>query len=256
MVEVCKEDYQKYIQFAEKGICNRVYPLSIVEGNQNGQIFVDSFENPICALFWHQCGFAYISGDPIENFLSEITALIRDEKRMNNRRFLLQVYNKDWERYFGKQTGITRAERYCFGFEKTERLNKETVLADGYVMREIDELLLPRISGNIIPPFSWDSDIDFLHKGKGFCILYGNDIAATAFSSAVSHDEIDIGIETNEKYCKCGLATILAKRMIQYILEERKIPVWECHTKNIGSRSVAEKAGFYLKGMHPFFRGE
>jgi RimJ/RimL family protein N-acetyltransferase len=184
MIEVPKKDYHKILKFAENNTCNRVYPLSIAEKNQNGQIFIDSRDNPTHALFWHQCGFAYLSGKPNERFLAEIAALIRNEKRDNVRRFILPLDNNKCGNYFE------------------------------------------------------------------------NEIAATVFSSAVSHDEIDIGIETNEKYRKCGLATILAKRMVQYILEEQKKPVWECHTQNMGSRSVPEKVGFCVKSTHPFFRGE
>lgn len=256
MVEVSKKDYHKLIEFAEKSTCNRVYPLSIAEGNQNGQIFVDSMDNPASALFWHQCGFAYLLGEPNDRFLSDIATRIRNGHGNNQRRFILQIDNNEWVNYFVNMDGIIREERYSFCFQETSFSNEELVLPDGFVMKEIDQILLSKIKGNIIPSFSWDLDIEFLSKGKGFCILFGTEIAATVFSSAVSHDEIDIGIETMEKYRKCGLATILAKRMIQYILEEHKTPVWECHTGNMGSRHVAEKVGFCVKKTHPFFRSK
>lgn len=254
MVEVCKKDYHKLIGFADKNTCNRVYPLSIAEENQNGQIFVDSMDNITCALFWHQCGFAYLSGKPNVSFLSEVAALIRNEHHNNLRRFILQIDNNEWDNYFFQEDGIIREDRYSFYFQKTDILNKEIILPDGFVMKEIDEILLSKINGNIIPSFSWDSDIEFLNKGKGFCILFGNEIAATVFSSAVSHDEIDIGIETKESFRRCGLAAILARRIVQYILEEHKTPVWECHTGNTVSRHTAEKIGFHVQKTHSFFR--
>ena len=138
MVEVSRKDYHKLIEFAEKSTCNRVYPLSIAEGNQNGRIFVDSMVNPASVLFWHQCGFAYLSGEPNETFLSEIATRIRNEHGNNQRRFVLQVDNNEWEDYFANTSGIVREERYSFCFQKTGFSMEETVLPDAFVMKEID----------------------------------------------------------------------------------------------------------------------
>lgn len=253
MIEVCKKDYHNLIGFAEKNTCNRVYPLSIAEEYQNGQIYVDSLNNTTSVLFWHQCGFAYLAGKPNATFLSETAALIRNEHHNNSRRFILQINNNELDNYFSKEEGITRSERYSFCFKNTGYQNEKILLPTGFVLREIDEKLFSRINGNIVPVFSWDSEKEFLNKGKGFCILAGNEIAATAFTAAVSHNEIDIGIETNEAFRRCGLAVIVARRMIQYILEEHKKPAWECHTGNIGSRHTAEKVGFQIQNVHSFF---
>jgi hypothetical protein len=205
-------------------------------------------------LFWHQCGFAYLSGEPNTNFLLDIAALIKNEHHNNIRRFVLQVNNKKWDDFFSKVDGIVREERYSFYFQEKHFSKEKILLPDGFFLKEIDEKLLPRINGNIVPSFSWDSNIEFLNKGKGFCILFGTDIAATVFSSAVSHDEIDIGIETKEEFRRFGLASILARRMVEYVLEQHKTPTWECFTGNIGSRRTAEKAGFHVQKLNSFFK--
>lgn len=36
----------------------------------------------------------------------------------------------------------------------------------------------------------------------------------------------------------------VAKRMIQYTIEQSKKPVWACHYKNNASERMAEKLGF------------
>lgn len=63
-------------------------------------------------------------------------------------------------------------------------------------------------------------------------------------SSAVSSDEIDIGVETAEKYQHKGLALAVSTAMIQYILEQNQTPVWACHYNNIPSAKLAERSGF------------
>ena len=51
---------------------NRVYPCSIAEGFQSGDIYVNDGDDPEAALFWHYCGFGYITGKASEEFLSDV----------------------------------------------------------------------------------------------------------------------------------------------------------------------------------------
>ena len=100
------------------------------------------------------------------------------------------------------------------------------------------------MKGRITPYFSWNNADDFLAKGKGYCIITNGEISAWAFSASVSNNEIDIGVETQEKYQNRGYAAIVSKAMIKYILEHKKKPVWACNYKNIASARLAEKIGF------------
>lgn len=92
--------------------------------------------------------------------------------------------------------------------------------------------------------YNYRSADEFLSKGKGYCVVCGEEVAAWAFSSAVSSDEIDIGVETAEKYQHKGLALAVSTAMIQYILEQNQTPVWACHYNNIPSAKLAERSGF------------
>lgn len=256
MFEIHDSEYHKVIDIININTCNRVYPLSIIEKNQNGQVFVDSIDNPKSVLFWHYCGFAYLLGKPNDDFFAEIVALIKNEKNTNTRRFVLQVESIDHDKYFSAQEGIIREERYYFDFQESMVPNETISLSDDFLLKEIDSNLLAKINGNVVPSFSWKSDREFLEKGKGYCILAGKEIAAVAFSSAISHDEIDIGIETNKEFRRLGFATIVAKKMIQYTINENKKPIWQCHTTNRGSQLTAEKLGFNISKTLPFFRAK
>ena len=52
-----------YLEYAKRCSSNRVYPLSIVEGLQDGDIIPDDENDIKSVLFWHYSGFAYLSGD-------------------------------------------------------------------------------------------------------------------------------------------------------------------------------------------------
>lgn len=61
----------------------KVYPFSIMEGFQQGEVYVDNKDNPSVALIWHYCGFAHIVGKE--------HACMFDERRMSimNLRFMI-----------------------------------------------------------------------------------------------------------------------------------------------------------------------
>ncbi|MDE7364383.1 MAG: GNAT family N-acetyltransferase, partial [Ruminococcus sp.] len=109
---------------------------------------------------------------------------------------------------------------------------------------EIRKELFYKINGNVTPLFSWDNVSEFFEKGKGYCIVNGENVAAWAFTAAISDEEIDIGIETRAEYQHCGLGAIVSDKMIQYCFQQHKRPVWACHSNNIASQKLAEKVGF------------
>jgi len=73
--------------------------------------------------------------------------------------------------------------------------------------------------------------------------MHGNEPVSWAFSSAVSSNEVDIGIETAEAHRHRGLALAAAAALIKDILPE-KCPAWTCQRSNLGSARVAERLGF------------
>lgn len=235
--------YADLIDTADTHDCGSVYPLSVAEGIQEGDIFTNSVKDCKKILFWTHSGFAYLSGNVDEYFLEDIYEVMLDRTKSNTKRFLLMTRNKYIQEYFEAKDDVIEEKRYLFQYSGTKGYI-EAPLPDGYELKEIDDQLLKKILGKIVPSLFWNNINDFLSKGKGYCITCNNDIASWAFSAAVSTKEIDIGIETNPEYQKQGFGMIVANKMIQYTIEQKKEPVWACHYKNVASEKMAEKLGF------------
>ncbi|MBR5800190.1 MAG: GNAT family N-acetyltransferase [Lachnospiraceae bacterium] len=268
MQKVQINQYSSFIELAEENTCNTVYPSSVAGGFQPGDIFTDSLEEPKVALFWHQSGFAYLSGNPDEAFLNEIYDLMLNKAGNNPRRFVLELKDESVAAFFREKETLSEEPRYRFRLredyesvwesamkESTMKESgvQESTIPDGFVLKEIDAEILPRISGKIVPASFWSSPEEFLKNGKGYCLLKEDEVAAVAFSAAVSHKQIDIGIETSEKYRRQGLAAVVAKEMVRYATGIGKEPVWDCNKANEGSRKTAEKTGFQIVAEHSYF---
>lgn len=253
MIELERNSYGMVKKFVDIITCDKVYPLSILEGRQVGRVFVDSVKNINSALFWHYCGFSYLTGNPSEAFLNDISLLIKQEYEPNQRRCVLHINNDDLDNYFSNVSGIIRAEQYRFLFKQDKSDECSLLLKNGYEIRELDEKILSKLDGRIIPSFSWGSTDDFLEKGKGYCILDENEVVTVAFTAAISDTEVDIGIETNEKYRKQGFGKCVAALMVKDVLKRNKTPIWECNINNLGSKAIAESVGFEVLETYPLF---
>ena len=230
-------EYAKYADYAKDCAANRVYPLSIADGVQSGDIYTDDNGS---VLFWHYCGFAYISGAAGTDFLEEIyREFLMPDK---DRRFLLITDSETVADYYSARDLLQLDRRV--EYIHTGILRKTQIPDKQFIIERITADNIGDIQGRIIPAFSWESSTDFITHGFGFLVRRNDCFAAAAFSSAVSKDEVDIGIETCEAFRHKGLASYLSYKMCEEIIRQGKKPVWAHAETNEGSRKTALLAGF------------
>ena len=239
MRRVSEKDYRKFIIWAKDNTANNVYPCSIAEGIQSGDIYVNDDADVETVFFWHYCGFGYISGRPSDGFLDEIYFGMRSD---HNRRRLVLITSDDGITDFFRNKEVLFDSRLEYSYLPHNSISETDI--NGFRIEQIDEENMSRIEGRIIPSFSWGSPEQFLKEGFGYIVLDRERVCAVAFSAAVSSDEIDIGVETHEDYRRKGFAAILAGRMCERILEIGKRPVWAHSISNTGSMNTALKCGF------------
>ena len=250
--------YQQLVHLSTEITCETSYPASILDGIQTGRIFVDDTVVPQAAIFWHYCGIAYVTGKTEDSdFIQTLYTLLDRTFEPSQKSFYLIVAKdaRNWitilDSFYEKNPDIQKRERYSFifnqhSFQKRILENNVIVLPDGFSYFEIQPNHLSRLSGRVIPSYSWDSYNDFFKFGKGFGIydLTNNRIASTSFSSGIGDGKIDIGIETQPDYRRMGFAKLTAAKIIAYILEKDMLPDWGCDAMNQASLSTALNIGF------------
>ena len=223
-------------EFARNCTSNAAYPLSIAEGFQDGSVIFS--DDSKAALFWHYCGFAYLSGSVEDSFFEKIYQEYF-EKTLD-RRFVLITDNSKVIEFFSDKDDIVIDKRVEYRFGNL----LQSVPECKYKVEPITESNYEMIHGKIVPAFSWSSKEQFLKNGFGFVVLDGDKVIAVAFSAAVSSEEVDIGVETDENYRHHGLAKIVADRMCREIISQGKKPVWAHAIANEGSKYTALGVGF------------
>ncbi|MBR4510985.1 MAG: GNAT family N-acetyltransferase [Ruminococcus sp.] len=233
--------YRRFLAYIENTPCGEVYPRSIAEMKQYGDIFtVDD-----ALLFWHYSGFAFIYGKCSDVFFEDLYRDFLSPGINLSRRFVLFTADSRIEKYFRTKSRLVFNKRFNFDFQREFNVTS-TTLPSEFSIRRFDDELFDSVTGRITPRFSWRSYDEFMKNGFGFCVLHNGIPASWAFSAAVSDDEVDIGVETAPDYRHMGLASIAANQMIRCCFEEHKRPVWSCDEGNSASRKLAEKLGFVL----------
>ena len=232
-----KVDETEYLRFANRVSSDTpgvVYPFSVIEGIQNGEIFEDRGD----FLIWHIGGFAFVSDKCSKMTLNFIHELMTDG---NKRRLVLFSNDSGVKEYVVGKQDIVIDKRSFFSYDNSRKITLP--LPDGFAIEEIDHGNIGKIQGRVVPSFYWGSD-GFFKSGKGFCITHENEVVSWAFSAAVSSKELDIGVETDEHFRGLGLAAAAASKLAEYTLLLGKQPMWACNSENAASRKTAEKIGF------------
>lgn len=244
-------DYGKINHLLDQIKIEKVYPLSIIEGVQKGEIFVDNDETPTAVLIWHYCGFANILGDYDEGFIKETMKMMLNPPEGHSGRMALQTDNdRRLEELILTVPMVVKHERFIFEFAGEKNGILDTKEAE---LKEITAENYELLKGRIIPTFSWVNKEAFLKNGFGYCLIENGKMIACAFSSGVSKDYVDIGVETTEECRGKGYGRMVAAKMVKEILQKGQMPVWGCDVRNEASMKLACSVGFKISGTHPWY---
>jgi RimJ/RimL family protein N-acetyltransferase len=133
-------------------------------------------------------------------------------------------------------------------------------LPDGFSIRRIDKALLENKQLKNIEgvhhwlDLYWGSPIGaFLDYGAGVCVMDGDDtIAAWCLTVNVTGECAELGIETALEYRRRGLGALAARAAVDACLQQGLTTIdWHCSSDHMGSRGVAQSAGFVRERDYP-----
>jgi len=79
-------------------------------------------------------------------------------------------------------------------------------------------------------------------------------LVSTAFSAFVHGHLLELGIETLAGFYGRGFAQFTCSALIDYCLENNLEPVWACRLENTGSYKLAQKLGFEVEHLLPYYQ--
>ena len=256
------QDIEKYIL----GI------ISVFEGNSTGRIFVNKKKNPKTAIMlWGKSSLIFV-GDPNDMTFNKSLKLLFQETLnpyidVNSENNFFSIYcDKDWKEKINHIfKNLQPIKRRYYQFSTLKFDNWREKLPNVFSIKFIDKELLSskkfENTNSMIPWIKgcWITETNFFNKGFGFCIIHNeSEIASVCLANYYSENQnrCEIGIYTEKKFQKQGLAKILTSEMVNYCLS-RKIKCIEWHTREETTASVkiAEAVGFELKKEFTVLQG-
>ena len=271
--EIQKDDFKKYKKLF-KNIFYVLNSLVVINGDNQGRMWVDDSENPKTGLLVDNENSIYLVGDEHNSLINkEIANLIFDEIFPEARKIAVKFENT-WVIYYDHNNWKNKIEidmniidylplkRKYYSLKKPPSLNWRALIPSGYIMKFLNEEFLERkdlTNFNEITDYikrSWRSKEDFIKRGFGFCLVKNEKIITSwCISDWVTENKSEIGVGTDEDFRKKGYATLVVKATIEHCLEKDIKLGWHCSSHNIASQRTAEKVGFNLEKEYEIVLG-
>jgi len=269
--------YQKVAGSLKDVGFNTIFASIVVEGQIPGKIFVDDIRNPGTFLIAHPYGMSLLFGSASnDEFNDALACYMLDADKSRTKSEWLEIYPNAWkpvlERLLGPRL-VSKQEmniptnsvyesgkvmeytRVNFRFNLAKYVAFKTSMArHEFNVIRTDGKLFMGMQGSVIPKYFWRDADHFLKDGVGYTLMRDGEPASTAFSAFMNENQLEIGIETMEKYRGMGLSQYVCSAMIDHSLVNGYEPIWSCRLENVGSYRLAQKLGFEPTCYDPYYQ--
>lgn len=266
-------EYQKVKGPLSQVPINTLFAEAVIQGGVPGLVYVDHIQNPSVFYIAHAYGMSLLFGDTGNAaFNTRLAAYLMNTDKTRNTHEWMQVYPDAWTGRLQEMLGedlvkkdekdedgdpakVVEFRRVNFTFDPDqyrEAVDKRE--RPGYEIIPTTPELYETMEGSVIPRYFWKDAEQFIKAGGGYTLICDGEAASTAFTSYRIGDQLEIGIETMEKYWGRGFAFWVCATLIDHCLENHLRPDWTCRLENTGSYILAQRLGFVSTRYLPYYQ--
>ena len=271
--ELDKSEFYKGKKLFSSLVDHQLMLLSVIEGNQDGRIFVNDKENPSSGFVYLGKVFFLFAGNPdntsFNNKLKEILAHDIFPNYIGGYEHIFMFYDQEWVEgvksiFDGK---VSTGEGVYLTLSRSERKEWNSTLSQDFTIKLVDKEFLENKSYEIPDEISihrWLSDnknsLDEFYKRRfAFAVVYQEKfIVSFCYCSYLSNDmsRCDLGIVTKSDFQRKGLGKNLLFQILEHCWEigVKKVE-WHSSADNIASIKLAESVGFKYDRNYPIYYG-
>ena len=250
--------------------------IALLSGKIPGEIYVDDTEQPQTVCAWNHGHHFYLAGRADNEAVNLALASVIRRKILPKAKqsvavpkgvldFYVHYPHNSWEPpiacLFQENVPrkITRRYYRCTG----PGCPVPGEYPQGFELHAITKDLLSRTDLRNIEKIrewattdTWSSAHEFFTHGFGYCIVHQDEIVSWSLADHVFGTTCEIGVETDERYRRLGLATRVVSACLEYCHVNGIADIgWDCFETNTGSIRLAEKLGFHLFATYPVYTG-
>jgi RimJ/RimL family protein N-acetyltransferase len=243
-------DYERarplFQELAEVQLCVE----AALTGANPGQLWVDDLDTPRTAFLRAVEGDSVAGDEASDQVRAALKARIPYHAE-------LYVHPRHWEARLGQiwhNSFARKQPRRHYLFKELHLPDWRALIPPGLELVRMDEQFLARAHLENYDEVAvrvrhhWHSPGDFLERGFGFALLHGETIVTRCMADCVAGPRCEMGIGTDVRYRRRGLAALTVAAAVEYCLARGLAEIgWHCLETNTGSRRVAERVGFELE---------
>lgn len=252
MIKVIESEKKNYIGMFQEYTHSIPAIYSSLEGQYEGELYVDSIENCGYAILVTPFEYCYVAGnmkiegirDELDNLLFHSIINERKEKEIivfSPKNNWYPVLEDVFDRHYGLQD-----------VRKVYHLNKHRFYAYRKdCARKIDQI--KKGKGEIAIQVAYEKEFGS-HREYPICRIY-NKGQCIGFCSAatIGREQGEIDIHIDERYRNHGYGTIAAMMLIEEVLKKGIEPCWCTWSYHTQSQAIAKRIGFVEKEDVPAF---
>ncbi|MTI69289.1 MAG: GNAT family N-acetyltransferase [Firmicutes bacterium] len=257
--ELDKKDFFK-VGHLLKGDLVNIEIKGVVQGFNQGSVFVDNLKKPKTAMVWSKAidGFYFIGDENNKDFNDYINNYIDIEinqraKALGLDSFEFSGTSLKWDLTFKsifKNRKLSKSKQLTYKYKDIIDVHfKDIKLEKQFKILKVNKSLFKKEISNLDFVKSmildwWESLEDLFDYGVGFCIIHNKKIVSCCISSCVTLDSMGSHTITLKDFRKKGLARKLITRYLKYCKDNNFEPNWDCMETNLSSRYLAESCGY------------
>lgn len=274
MILLPPDDFARHLSLLRQVPINHLFALAVLRRQVDGWVWADHPDHPQALYLLHPYSMSLLVGETDHPaFLEALRKHCLGSSSSRQGPEWLQTYPESWAPKLADWLGDALLDRQGLStpvgpnprVEVYTRVNfqfnpaayaafRTTLPACPFPIVPTGPQYFHDLPGSVVPRFFWRDAAQFAGQGIGFSALDGTIAAATAFSAFVEEGQLEIGIETDERYRHRGLAAQVCCALIDYCLERNLEPIWSCRRENAASFRLACKLGFVPLRYLPYYR--
>ena len=255
MQKLKKENYYK-VKLLFDNLSFNLAISSMIDGNTQGQIYVDNSEKPETALIWNEMTELFFGGKISETVINKLENLIKKKLIPEAKEGYIPGFNiyypsvewKDKIEDIFTDYKIKIIKRNFYEFNDLI-YDWEKKKPDNIELLPISCSLLNSNYKNVKQMEGWIRSFwkrcrDFERKGIGYCLIKNELIASWSFSVYISEDKCELAVATVNNEQQKGYGRLTAAATLSQSIDNGLNPEWHCDRDNTPSVLIARDVGF------------
>lgn len=229
--------------------CDKPFMDAVLEGKDDGRIFVDRVEQPTAALMTRSYEY-FVGGEPVgalRQFIQDTPA----EPDIFQHIYGLVAVSDSWQIALLQDLGerVEIVPRRNFIWSSADVSGWREHIPAGMMVLPLDSALAARVNTEIyhyapLLTYFW-GDTDIETRGQfGYCALVGDTLAGVCHSVTVSATQVNLGVETAQAFRRQGVGLTVCQAAIEAALQRGLTPTWDADGNNLPSVGLARRLGF------------